>query len=238
MDRHLSFWNLMAYDFAGTWSSLAGHHANLFPSRHGFTNEDKQSVSAAVDFYTSTGVHPSRLVIGVPLYGRSFANTNGLGKPFSGPGEGSWDPGSLDYKALPRPGAVSQGFPDVVGTIDYDPQKRELVSYDSPNDATAKADWIVKRGLGGAMFWEASGDKPVESGQSLMATLAYRLGALDSTPNHLFFPGSRFDNLKSQAQGPERGSAGPGLQQAPPPVPMSTRPGGPGLVQKVKGAFH
>jgi hypothetical protein len=56
-------------------------------------------VNNAVDFYMHAGVHPSKLVIGrrplllddhllicagMPIYGRAFANTDGINKPFSG----------------------------------------------------------------------------------------------------------------------------------------------------------
>jgi chitinase len=101
MDRYLDFWNLMAYDFTGTWSTHAGHQTNIATCQQ---NPQSTPVSAenAVRWYTENcGIHPSKLVIGLPLYGRSFANTDGPGAPYSGVDSGaSWEAGSgiWDYK--------------------------------------------------------------------------------------------------------------------------------------------
>jgi chitinase len=108
MDQYLDFWNLMAYDFTGTWSMHAGHQTNIATCQQ---NPQSTPVSTedAVRWYTEhCGIHPSKLVIGMPLYGRSFANTDGPGAPYSGVDSGaSWEAGSgiWDFKVSLRPSA-------------------------------------------------------------------------------------------------------------------------------------
>lgn len=71
------------------------------------------------------------------------------------------------------------------------------MTYDTQEVAALKADFIAKNNFGGAMYWELSGDKSYESGQAIVPTVASRMGSpLDWRPNHLHYPGSKFDNLK------------------------------------------
>jgi chitinase len=163
----LDFINLMAYDYAGSWDAHAGHQANLFAGHPQCT---PFSTEQAVRDYVAAGVPPHKIVLGMPLYGRAFQQTEGPGHPFSGVGEGSFENGVWDYKALPRPGAQEHHDAAVGASWSFDPASRVMVSYDTPEMAREKAKYIESHGLGGAMWWESSGDKPGE--QSLISTVS------------------------------------------------------------------
>jgi len=141
MDLYLDFWSLMAYDYAGSWDTRAGHQANLYPSTS-LPTCTPFSTSKAVEYYTAHGVPASRIVLGLPLYGRAFTSTEG-------PVE--WVDG------------------EVGASFSYDKERKVMVSYDNVEMARRKVRFIRQNGLGGGMWWESSADKAGEG--SLIATV-------------------------------------------------------------------
>lgn len=170
MDSYLDFWNLMAYDYAGSWDATAGHQSNLYPSSSN-PSSTPFSTAKAIEYYRSQGISPPKIVLGMPLYGRAFASTNGVGQPFSGTGPGSWEQGVWDFKALPHQGAKEMMDKEIGASWSYDGEKRLMVSYDTIELAKKKVDFLKKENLGGVMWWESSGDK--EGEQSLIGTVGY-----------------------------------------------------------------
>ncbi|KAL4248233.1 glycosyl hydrolase 18 family protein [Abortiporus biennis] len=190
MDKALTYWNLMAYDYAGSWLTFSDNQANLFGGVR--TNV---STDSAVKFYTSHGATASKINMGIPLYGRAFENTNGLGQAYSGIGPGTIEAGVYSYVDLPLAGAkVFENVTDVT-SYSYDSTKKELVSYDTPHIATLKAQYVVSQGLGGSMFWDLSTDK--KGSDSLVSTTAGVYETLDQTQNHINFPNSKWDNIRN-----------------------------------------
>ncbi|KAK4059294.1 CAZyme family GH18 [Trichoderma harzianum] len=194
MDQYIDTWHLMAYDYAGSWDTVAGQQSNVFTD-HQNPDSTKFSTDKAVDAYIRRGVDPSKIVLGLPLYGRSFENTDGLGKPYDGIGPGTIEPGVYLYRDLPRPGATVHVNRYTLSAYSYDPSARELVSFDNVETARLKAEYLQSRGLGGAVFWEASGDRAGE--ESLIRTLAREMGHLDYSTNMLSYPESRFSNIQN-----------------------------------------
>lgn len=204
MTPFLDFCSLMAYDYAGSWGTVAGHQANLGPSTDSPTSSPF-STAAAIDCYTREGgVPPSKIVLGMPLYGRAFLNTDGPGTPFNGVGEGSWEQGVWDYKALPRPGATENVSTSIGASWSYDANARTLVSYDTVVVGEMKANYIKAWCLGGAMWWESSADRGGKTAEksdgSLIGTFVTDIGgalALDNSSNALEYPESKYDNLRA-----------------------------------------
>lgn len=204
MDKYLDFWNLMAYDYAGSWDSHAAHQANLFPSSNPATTPF--STSAAIQHYTANGIHPSKIVLGMPLYGRAFTSTAGPGDSYSGVGEGSWENGVWDFKALPREGAKEQYDPQCGASWSYSSETKTMVTYDTKEMVERKATVVREWGLGGGMWWESSGDKVGD--ESLTGTFVREVGgieALERKANCMEYPDSKYDNLRQGFPGEEAG---------------------------------
>ncbi|KAI1431339.1 glycoside hydrolase superfamily [Xylaria sp. CBS 124048] len=197
MDEQLDFWNLMAYDYAGSWDTVAGHQANLHKctSNPAATPFDTETAIAA---YTARGVPAQKIVLGMPLYGRAFQNTDGPGKPFNGVGEGTWENGVHDYKKLPLPGSEERMDDESGATYCYHTDSRTMVTYDNVPMARRKAHFIAAKGLGGGMWWESSSDKIGR--ESLISNVVEVFGghsALAKANNCINYPQSKYDNVRA-----------------------------------------
>lgn len=207
MTPYLDFYNLMAYDYAGSWDTVAGHQANLEVSKSD-PESTPYSTEAALDYYIGVGEVPaSKMILGMPLYGREFASTDGPGTPFTGTGgSGSFEPGIWDYKVLPKEGAeehLESGSKGGCGASwSYDKSSRSMISYDTVPMVEKKTKYIIDKGLGGGMWWEASGDRDPRTAEkakgSLIGTFVEGIGGgLEKHENALSFPESQYDNLKA-----------------------------------------
>lgn len=129
----------MAYDFTGPWSQTAGHHAQLFPG-----TPSEASGSAAVEYVISTGFPATKILFGVPVYGRSFLGATGPGQPFNGHGG---EEGTFEYKQLPRPGTEEIVNTRVVAAFCIS-DDGGFITYDNPETVKMKANYCIEKGLG------------------------------------------------------------------------------------------
>jgi len=129
----------MAYDFAGSWSSKSGHHAQLYPD-----NPHESSGSTAVEYLINRGFPPAKILLGVPVYGRSFLGATGPGQNFTGNGG---DEGTFEYKSLPREGANEQTDTRLVAAYGIGGDGG-FVSYDTPETVKIKGAYCREKRLG------------------------------------------------------------------------------------------
>lgn len=162
----LDWINVMTYDFHGAWANVTGHNAPMVavagePAGFGVTH--------SIEGYRAGGVPASKLVLGVPFYGRSWNGaTSGLRGPATGAGPGSWENGVLEWKDLAANyltnGRFSQGFDDVAqAPYLHDAASGVFISYDDPRSLAIKRDYGRRMGLRGFMIWEMNSDDAAHS---------------------------------------------------------------------------
>ncbi|MQY40067.1 Chitinase 63 [Streptomyces sp. RB17] len=154
--QYVDWYNVMSYDFFGAWDAqgpTAPHSPltsyNGIP-KAGFDTAD------AIAKYKSTGVPASKLLIGIGFYGRGWTGVtqDAPGGTATGPAAGTYEQGIEDYKVLKTSCPVTG---TVAGTA-YAHCGSNWWSYDTPSTIAGKMSWAKSQGLGGAFFWEFSGD--------------------------------------------------------------------------------
>jgi len=162
--QHLTYLNLMAYDFVGHWSPVTGHHAQLYASQ-----ANTPSGSAATAYCLAHGVPPQLILLGIPCYGRSFLSATGPGQTYMGHG-GDNESGTFEFRDLPRPGSreVVDDRACAAYCVGGD---GGFVSYDVPATVKVKAGFVKAAGLAGLFYWSGTGDRvdADEEGSLVMA---------------------------------------------------------------------
>lgn len=154
--QYMDFVNVMTYDFFGAWaaSGPTAPHSPL-TSYPGIPINDFTS-SAAIQKYLAKGIPAAKLNLGIGFYGRGWTGvTQGApGGSATGAAPGTYEQGIEDYKVLrntcPPTGTVA-------GTA-YAHCGANWWSYDSPATIAGKMAYVKNLQLGGAFFWEFSGD--------------------------------------------------------------------------------
>lgn len=97
-----------------------------------------------------------KLLIGIGFYGRGWTGVtqDAPGGTATGPAPGKYEAGIEDYKIL-KASCPSTGT--VAGTA-YARCGSNWWSYDTPATINGKMSYAKQQGLGGAFFWEFSGD--------------------------------------------------------------------------------
>jgi chitinase len=146
----------MTYDYFGAFSPqgpTAPHSPlNAYPGipTAGFYSD------AAIQKLKSKGVPAGKMLLGIGFYGRGWTGVtrSAPGGSASGAAPGTYEAGIDDYKVLKN----SCPPTGTVGGTSYSYCGNNWWSYDTPNTIAGKMSYAKQQGLGGAFFWEFSGD--------------------------------------------------------------------------------
>ncbi|GAB3283432.1 glycoside hydrolase family 18 protein [Kineosporia babensis] len=154
--KYLDWLMPMTYDYHGSWErkgptaphSPLGDYASAKPKGY-----DSKTVIAAL---RQQGVPSKKLLLGVPFYGRGWTGVKqkAPGGAATGPAKGSSGTGIESYRVLARTCPPS----GTVGGSAYAKCGKNWWSYDTPKTIAGKMKYAKKQKLGGAFYWEFSGD--------------------------------------------------------------------------------
>ncbi|BCJ63417.1 glycosyl hydrolase family 18 protein [Polymorphospora rubra] len=146
----------MTYDYFGAFNAQGptAPHSPL-TSYTGIPQAGFNS-DAAIQKLKSKGVPASKMLLGVGFYGRGWTGVTQTtpGGTATGPAPGTYEQGIEDYKVLKN---TCPATATIAGTA-YAKCGSNWWSYDTPSTITGKMTYSKNQGLGGAFFWELSGD--------------------------------------------------------------------------------
>jgi len=159
---YLDYINVMTYDFHGAWDPQTNHHSALFDSPSDPSGGDQQQYNSndAIEAFISRGVPAAKLNLGIGFYGRGWNNVaggnNGMYQTAGGPAAGTYEAGIEDWKVLKNLGWPT--YTDTTAGATWAYNGSTLWSFDTPANVARKMGYVKAQGLGGAFFWEFSGD--------------------------------------------------------------------------------
>jgi chitinase len=174
--QHVDWFNLMTYDFHGSWENKTGHQTNAMTSADDPSSDAfKLSLDNSVRLYRDVYEVPvSKLVGGAAFYGRGWKNVSSSNNGLYQNGQtapGIYEDGSDYWKNLAP--LEDQGYTffwddKALASWLYSPSDSIFWTLDDPQSLALKKRYSDAYGLAGMMLWEISGD---DNGGSLIRAL-------------------------------------------------------------------
>ncbi|XP_074599696.1 chitinase-3-like protein 1 [Brevipalpus obovatus] len=166
--KNLDFINVMAYDYHGQWEKFASYHAPLYarPESQSFDPSDQYlNINFTIHHWMKRGMPSRKLVLGIPLYGRTFTLTGpasshpqkgfGMSAIRGGePGRFTRERGFLSYYEIcdnVRKNGWTVGRDGSGAAFAY--HANQWVGYDDPESLRKKSEYIRQMNLLGGMVW-------------------------------------------------------------------------------------
>ncbi|WP_428240052.1 glycoside hydrolase family 18 protein [Gynuella sp.] len=154
--EYVDFYMLMSYDFFGTWDSTGptAPHSPLYA--YPGIPVGSFTTDYAVQVLKDKQIPSEKILLGLGFYGRGWTGVTSPwpGDGATGPAAGVYEAGVNDYKVL-KDICPATGL---TGGTAYAYCDGDWWSYDTPYTVFKKMHYVRRQALGGAFFWELSGD--------------------------------------------------------------------------------
>jgi len=156
INDNLDWINVMSYDLNGPWSNRTGPPAGLFDPK------SNASVDYGLRSWIQGGVIPKKVVMGLPLYGRTWQlldpSVHGIGAPSVGAGTGL-DGAMALFQVLEFNNETGANvvYDEETASV-YSYSGSNWVGYDDPVTVAVKVGFAQSLYLRGYFFWAAGLD--------------------------------------------------------------------------------
>ncbi len=166
LNDSVDFYNLMTYDFHGSWFRHSGHNAPLL---RGNDPKPDGSVVEALDYMLDArDVPPSQINVGIAFYGYNFYNSEKLYDRCQRDCSTTY----MGYNEIvPLRGNGWTQYWDGASKVPYlrKDNGRGMLTFDNPRSVRNKVFYALStRGVGGVFMWELSQDKMPNGNQPLL----------------------------------------------------------------------
>lgn len=165
---YLDFIHMMCYDYHGAWDQKTGPNSPL-------KSADNLNVEYSINYMLKSGAPPNKLVIGVPLYGRTFELSEPinltskrkvkLGMPSTNVGfQGPFtrENGFMGYNEicleLNNKTEPWKKFWDSESSTPFAVRGKQVITYDDERSIFEKVRFAMEKNLAGVMVWSIDTD--------------------------------------------------------------------------------
>lgn len=160
LSNYLDFMHIMCYDYHGAWDKKVGPNSPL-------SSDDLLNVEYTIEHLLNMGASPSKIVLGLPFYGRSFVeHPDKVADEMGFQGPYTRENGFLGYNeicAMIKNGSWDLSWDSITAQAyarmaDKDKPTTKVIAYDTSRSIANKVRFGVRQGLGGFMIWSIDTD--------------------------------------------------------------------------------
>lgn len=154
--RYVDWYMPMTYDYFGAWDAQGPTAPHSPLTSYSGIPQSGSTATQTIAALKKAGVSSNKLLLGLGFYGRGWTGVtqDAPGGKATGAAKGTYEAGIEDYKVL-KQSCPAKG---TVGGTAYARCGSDWWSYDTPATIAKKMSFAREQGLGGAFFWELSGD--------------------------------------------------------------------------------